>query len=1173
MHSASHLPGATASTNNTLQYNGVGGGRYWEWRLATQQRHALVRYGRGTRGTLIPVEEVYDMLTTGLTPYTSAGEWALQHKAIITEYYFLSLTRFLSKNPEYIPVVAKQLSPSDVRRAGLVALFRAARQEYLNNHPEGDEGNEGESDAGSRADGLHVNVSPLDEGVEIDPFVDSLWDNDANIPPVAYPATTCPSSRTLRGLKQYADTAHTLPKTPTVDGAFWVAADSHFYHPTALELQEFQSLTASKDQTPGQWAQELNSRWELCGRDLPKQTLVEKFLRGLAVIIPELESKVRSLLGQKPLEDRTINHAVEIAESQYEMEMQRISYDIQSNNQTSSNNPSLDNLVSQLQNMTSSNRTKVLRQLGVTTNNSSAKATRSSGSKWCDFHKSDTHNTSECNTLKKLAQADSGTSSHTAAVTHVNKPANSVNTNSNHNKAPMRSKVSCTTCGSHLHISKDCFIGHPELPATRGINYAGPRDEALRSIWERNCRAKNIPIPTKTTAALARTPSQPVTFNPATSNRNVAAAAIQQYCSTHDQDDIPQNATALASRMASSSASCNVTTRSSTHSSELASSSTSQASQLAQPSPVQPTATSSDDASAPSSAIVPVSTSAETSPAAMTDSNQNAASTKVSKTVTTKQPMVPSKTPISFQLTPDGMPWQGTYPLPTISGSTGVTNIPTTPFKLYIPLQSLFACPQGLIAAFAKMATFPSAVPFTEEGAQPALANILLGPSPATGEGPAASKVAISLSTQMHGKTSPDGSITLVLKPAHQPARGNPTAARTTMSNLHDPPICDHPSALSSTNAVPGTEQTHAPTAAEHSFSDHLSMEALSDYVSSKASLYTFPATRPSNGLSVKLASKSNASISAPNTMYDTGANIQIASKQWCDDNDIQYQTNTTPINLSNGKQERVVGCIPPGDLAITLKAGTPDELTVSPRIYVMEGVESIYDLLIGTPVMRSWGSVVDPVNATLSYRPFLLTHGDISTMTSIPMNVVQPRDTAAAVNHALQHATCVSPVILEHYFEEEDYPLVAFNTTLADGGDHCADSESVDVASLQHLLLGTNPTPRSSQHHTIPASYPRTRLRTRRESAHRSSVKNSPANVPSTKESTHQPVTPPVPEPAQYVSATTVFSGSCSVGFRAKRTALGATQKTNPTPKSIQAFYCTTVLVTLGVLLYTIAK
>ena len=97
------------------------------------------------------------------------------------------------------------------------------------------------------------------------------------------------------------------------------------------------------------------------------------------------------------------------------------------------------------------------------------------------------------------------------------------------------------------------------------------------------------------------------------------------------------------------------------------------------------------------------------------------------------------------------------------------------------------------------------------------------------------------------------------------------------------------------------------------------------------------------------------------------------------DSEPITFRTSNGTVSATSGRTD--------GMIELTFKAGTPFACTMRTYAYVMEGVDQVYDVLVGTPLLNCWSVGVDPLSNLLEYYPFLDTRGDSFTMASFPVN------------------------------------------------------------------------------------------------------------------------------------------------------------------------------------------
>ncbi len=80
------------------------------------------------------------------------------------------------------------------------------------------------------------------------------------------------------------------------------------------------------------------------------------------------------------------------------------------------------------------------------------------------------------------------------------------------------------------------------------------------------------------------------------------------------------------------------------------------------------------------------------------------------------------------------------------------------------------------------------------------------------------------------------------------------------------------------------------------------------------------------------------------------------------------------------------MGLMPQGTLRTVLAHGTKNECWSDQPFYVAEGVEDLYDLLVGTPGLHALHAWTEPATAVFRYHPDFATTGSITRSCTVPM-------------------------------------------------------------------------------------------------------------------------------------------------------------------------------------------
>ena len=119
--------------------------------------------------------------------------------------------------------------------------------------------------------------------------------------------------------------------------------------------------------------------------------------------------------------------------------------------------------------------------------------------------------------------------------------------------------------------------------------------------------------------------------------------------------------------------------------------------------------------------------------------------------------------------------------------------------------------------------------------------------------------------------------------------------------------------------------------------------------------------------------------------MLDSGSDIAIIDAEYAKSLGLtwspapHFKLNDVHCNLKG-----VVGVTPL--CTLVLAKGTPYEASLKCRFFVLEGVGTLYEVLIGQPQLRPHGAYQDPINNELRYRPFWQSRGDSLHVHGLPL-------------------------------------------------------------------------------------------------------------------------------------------------------------------------------------------
>ncbi len=159
------------------------------------------------------------------------------------------------------------------------------------------------------------------------------------------------------------------------------------------------------------------------------------------------------------------------------------------------------------------------------------------------------------------------------------------------------------------------------------------------------------------------------------------------------------------------------------------------------------------------------------------------------------------------------------------------------------------------------------------------------------------------------------------------------------------------------------------------------------------------------------------------NAPLDSGANGLFASVEAIQQYGIKMGTLQATVSGVGGAKACAVSEEP---VEITLRRGTPYEVTVREHVFAIEGVGHMFDFLIGFSVMHKLGAILDTNRAIMAYPPFK-EHGDLQTLSWIPLTLV--KNTGETEATMAQQQMDIEPGQPIPYFNEQAFPLMAFIT------------------------------------------------------------------------------------------------------------------------------------------------
>jgi len=292
-------------------------------------------------------------------------------------------------------------------------------------------------------------------------------------------------------------TAPTAATAGTVLDRFWAAMDAKYKKPTASDITAFYDLK----QEDGEEVATYGSRFMLY-LDIVQQQMtstlppVSQFTKGL---LPELFDRVSWHMATLPTEKQTVETAIEVASAQYESIKRDMLADASAGGRRKGKQGS-------------SGGAGGRESGGPNATKDGAPAKGKPNGKWCTYHLTSSHDSSQCIQLKRRQQqlgsggppvsanvhkADQFTQGMQGLQQFVNAFINQGVPRSNNAKVNPNVKFNaggrssgpgpsqytgpaCTTCGSDRHSVGNCYIEHPELAPP---HYKGPRRPDLHQKW------------------------------------------------------------------------------------------------------------------------------------------------------------------------------------------------------------------------------------------------------------------------------------------------------------------------------------------------------------------------------------------------------------------------------------------------------------------------------------------------------------------------------------------------------------------------------------------------------------------------------------------------------------------------------------------------------------------
>ena len=182
-----------------------------------------------------------------------------------------------------------------------------------------------------------------------------------------------------------------------------------------------------------------------------------------------------------------------------------------------------------------------------------------------------------------------------------------------------------------------------------------------------------------------------------------------------------------------------------------------------------------------------------------------------------------------------------------------------------------------------------------------------------------------------------------------------------------------------------------------------LGVAELKSYASRKAALYFHLNDSLAEGCGVEI----DGVVRLPKrVLRDTGADCHVVSLQYLREFGISsIPGSDTLVTTSSGGEGRMLGTMPRGTMRTVLGYGTDKEVWTDQPFFVADGVEELYDLLIGTPGLKEHNAWVEPHPGVLRYHPDFATMGSSRRSCTVPIvtSVVGNAVYAAQVTQVLQ--------------------------------------------------------------------------------------------------------------------------------------------------------------------------
>lgn len=178
--------------------------------------------------------------------------------------------------------------------------------------------------------------------------------------------------------------------------------------------------------------------------------------------------------------------------------------------------------------------------------------------------------------------------------------------------------------------------------------------------------------------------------------------------------------------------------------------------------------------------------------------------------------------------------------------------------------------------------------------------------------------------------------------------------------------------------------------------------------VNGRPSTYELPvATKGVLGLTVRVVEQVGNKVQPVRVLaglqrciVDTGANKLLMGEECARKAGLHVVPTDRRIKTSNGQLSGTLGKVTEC-IQYVLCEGTDAEAAVVFDTYVVPGSGDMYDLLLGTPLLREWGLFIDPLTSMATYRPSWHTNRDGSKVAQLPAITIQ--EAAAGVASAIK--------------------------------------------------------------------------------------------------------------------------------------------------------------------------